>query len=109
MSKDIQRLAEVGEQHMLETLTSILKELTFGLKNRAMRTEDSWRYTFESNVYSYREARRLAASCGLNMSGFDKTVGNLTWQYFLLTKTNSFAITSRELQKRLINYIKQSE
>ena len=99
MGKNIEGLAKVGEEYLLEKL-KLLVEINITCSLRDMDGKEGspyWKNNFRGGVRAYHEVRAQAVNLGLNVSGYDDEVLKLTTLYSQLTGENDFAITVNKL------------
>ena len=97
--KDIEGLAKVGEEYLLEKLRLLVKiNMTCSLRDRNGKGGSPyWKNNFRGGVQGYHEIKAQAVNLGLDVSVYDKEVLRLTTLYSQLTGENDFAITMNKL------------
>jgi hypothetical protein len=91
MAKDIEGLAKIGEELLLQRLNLSVFVLDQRLDDVG-NSQISWKDNFRNGIYIYRKIRNHATSLGLDVSEYDKKILALTELYSKITGEMKFII-----------------
>jgi len=100
MTKDIEALAKIGEQVVLNKLDNSINELTRELVYREQDSRHEWEEGFRTKSKLYQEERDNAINLGLDVSYYEKEFFELTDKYSKITGGVRILLTREEERKR---------